>query len=203
MTFLSDGWHAMNMSEREKALAGLPYDISDPELAAQRAAARLALQAHNQSVALEEDGPAQALRELLGAMGRNVFIETPFHCAYGVNLFLGDDVYINSGCAILDCGKVAIGAKSMLGPAVQIYTAIHPLNPVERASGVETTAAVTLARNVWVGGAAVLCPGVTIGENAVVGAGAVVVKDVPANCVVVGNPAQIVRQLSVAPLLKP
>ncbi|NIA67677.1 sugar O-acetyltransferase [Pelagibius litoralis] len=186
----------MTMSERQKALAGLPYDISDPELAAQRAAVRRALQAHNQSVALEEDGPTQALRDLLGAMGRNVFIETPFHCAYGVNLFLGDNVYINSGCAILDCGKVEIGDGSMFGPAVQIYTAVHPLDPVERAKGTETAEAITIGQNVWVGGAAVLCPGVILGDNAVVGAGSVVVKDVAPNAVVVGNPAKVVRRLT-------
>lgn len=185
----------MTQSEHEKALAGLPYNIQDEELAALRAAVRRALHAHNQSVPLESEGPAPALREVLGAMGRNVFIETPFHCAYGVNLFLGDDVYINSGCAILDCGRVEIGAGSMLGPAVQIYTAIHPLDPVERATGVETTAAITLGTNVWIGGAAVLLPGVTVGDNAVVGAGAVVVKDVAANTVVVGNPAKVVRKI--------
>ena len=185
----------MTQSEREKALAGLPYDIADAELRDLRARIRQALHAHNHAVPDEDQGLTPALREALGGVGENVFIETPFHCAYGVNLFLGDDVYINAGCAILDCGRVEIGAKSMLGPAVQIYTAIHPVDPVERATGVETTAAITLGRNVWIGGAAVLCPGVTVGDNAVVGAGAVVVKDVAANTVVAGNPAKVIRAL--------
>lgn len=187
----------MSMTEREKALAGLPYNILDEELLSIRAGVRQALHVHNHSVPLDEEGVTPALREALGAVGKNVFIETPFHCAYGVNLFLGDDVYINSGCAILDCGRVEIGDKTMLGPAVQIYTAIHPLDPVERAKGTETTAAITLGHNVWIGGAAVLCPGVTIGDNAVVGAGAVVVKDVPPSVVVVGNPATVVRKIMV------
>lgn len=187
----------MTMSERQKALAGRPYSIFDAELRGLRATVRKALHAHNHAVPDEDAGLTPALRDALGDVGRNVFIETPFHCAYGVNLFLGDDVYINAGCAILDCGRVEIGAKSMLGPAVQIYTAIHPVDPVERATGIETTAAVTLDPNVWIGGAAVLLPGVTVGENAVVGAGSVVVKDVPANCVVVGNPARVVRRLDV------
>lgn len=187
----------MPATEREKALAGLPYNILDEELSRLRAQAREALHIHNQSIPVEEEGLTPALRKALGAVGKNVFIETPFHCAYGVNLFLGNDVYINSGCAILDCGRVEIGDKTMLGPAVQIYTAIHPLDPVERAKGTETTAAITLGRNVWVGGAAVLCPGVTIGDNAVVGAGAVVVKDVPPSAVVVGNPATVVRRITV------
>ncbi|WP_420348142.1 sugar O-acetyltransferase [Pelagibius sp.] len=186
----------MTMSERAKALAGLHYNISDPELRDLRANIRKALHVHNHAVGDEDAGLTPALRAALGGVGRNVFIETPFHCAYGVNLFLGDDVYINAGCAILDCGRVEIGSKTMLGPAVQIYTAIHPLDPVERATGVETTAAITLGRNVWVGGAAVLLPGVTIGENAVVGAGSVVVKDVPANTVVVGNPARPVKKVT-------
>ncbi len=185
----------MTMSEREKALAGQPYSIFDAELRDLRATVRKALHAHNHAVPDEDAGLAPALREALGGVGRNVFVETPFHCAYGVNLFLDDDVYINAGCAILDCGRVEIGAKTMLGPAVQIYTAIHPIDPVERATGVETTAAVTLGANVWIGGAAVLLPGVTVGENAVVGAGSVVVRDVPANTVVVGNPARVVRRL--------
>ncbi|WP_322096918.1 sugar O-acetyltransferase [Pelagibius sp.] len=183
------------MSERQKALAGEPYSIFDVELRGLRAKVRKALHAHNHSVPDEDAGLTPALREALGGVGENVFIETPFHCAYGVNLFLGDDVYINAGCAILDCGRVEIGPKTMLGPAVQLYTAIHPLDPGERATGVETTAAVTLGRNVWIGGAAVLLPGVTIGENAVVGAGSVVVRDVPANTVVVGNPARVVRTI--------
>ncbi len=185
----------MSMSEREKALAGLPYNMMDQELLGIRARVRQALHAHNHSVRKDDEGPAPELCAALGSVGKNVFIETPFHCAYGANLFLGDNVYINSGCAILDCGRVEIGDKTMLGPAVQIYTAIHPLDAVERAKGIETTAAITLGRNVWIGGAAVLCPGVTIGENAVVGAGSVVVKDVPPNVVVVGNPARIVRQI--------
>ncbi|HIP78352.1 MAG TPA: sugar O-acetyltransferase [Kiloniellaceae bacterium] len=185
----------MTISERAKALAGLHYDISDTELRNLRARIRQALYVHNHSVPDEDAGLTPALREALGGVGENVFIETPFHCAYGVNLFLGDDVYINAGCAILDCGRVEIGAKTMLGPAVQIYTAIHPLDPVERATGIETTAAIILGPNVWIGGAAVLLPGVSVGENAVVGAGSVVVRDVPANTVVVGNPAQVVRTI--------
>ncbi len=186
----------MALSEREKALAGQPYDIMDAELIALRDRIRRALHAHNHAVPVESEGPAPALREALGGIGKNVFIETPFHCAYGVNLFLGDDVYINSGCAILDCGRVEIGAKTMLGPAVQIYTAVHPLDPVERATGVETAEAITIGHNVWIAGAAVLCPGVSIGDNAVVGAGAVVTKDVPANSLAVGNPAKVVKQLT-------
>lgn len=186
----------MPLTEREKALAGLPYDIMDAELVDLRDRIRRALHAHNHAVPIESEGPAPALREALGRMGKNVFIETPFHCAYGVNLFLGDEVYINSGCAILDCGRVEIGDQTMLGPAVQIYTAVHPLDPIERATGVETAEAITIGRNVWIGGAAVLCPGVRIGDNAVVGAGAVVTKDVPADSLVVGNPAKVMRQLS-------
>jgi maltose O-acetyltransferase len=112
-----------------------------------------------------------------------------------VNTHLGADDFVNTGCVILDGARVEIGAKTLLGPAVQIYTAIHPLDPVERATFLETAKPVTLGRNVWIGGGAILLPGVSIGENAVVGAGSVVTKDVPADCVAVGNPAKVIRRL--------
>lgn len=186
----------MTMSEREKALAGLPYTIMDAELAALRDKARRALYAYNRSDPLDADPSPPILRDILGGLGENVFIETPFRCAYGVNLFLGDGVYMNTGCVILDCGKVEIGAGTMLGPSVHIYTAVHPLDPAARAAHLETTKAITIGRNVWVAGGAILCPGVTLGNNAVVGAGAVVTKDVPANTLVVGNPAQVVKGIA-------
>jgi maltose O-acetyltransferase len=174
---------------------GLPYDIMDPELIALREAARRACYAYNRSDPMEADGPSPLLRDLLGRLGAEVFIEAPFRCAYGVNTHIGDRAFLNTGCVILDCARVEIGEKCLLGPAVQIYTAIHPLDPVERAAGIETAKPVILGYNVWIGGAAVILPGVTIGDNAVIGAGSVVTKDVPANVVVAGNPAKAIRQI--------
>jgi maltose O-acetyltransferase len=183
------------MTEAEKMLAGLPYSIMDPELIALRETARQAFYAYNRSDPTEADPPSEILKGLLGAFGDGAFVETPFRCAYGVNTHLGADVFVNTSCVILDCARVEIGAKTLLGPAVQIYTAIHPLDPVERATFLETAKPVTLGRNVWIGGGAILLPGVSIGENAVVGAGSVVTKDVPADCVAVGNPAKVIRRL--------
>lgn len=184
------------LTEREKALAGLPYTIMDPELIALREAARRAIYAYNRSDPMEADAPSAILKELLGGFGEGAFVEVPFRCAYGVNTFLGDQVFLNSGCVILDCARVEIGAKTLLGPTVQIYTAVHPLDPAARATFLETAKPVVLGRDVWIGGGAILLPGVTVGDNAVVGAGSVVVKDVPANCVAVGNPATVIREIT-------
>ncbi len=183
------------MTAAEKMATGLPYDIMDPELKKQRRKAHVSLYAYNRSDPLEDDPPSPILRNLFGGFGDNVFIETPFRCAYGMNLYLGDGVYMNTGCVILDCAKVEIGAKTLLGPAVQLYTAQHPLDPAAREANIETAAPITIGRNVWIGGGAIVLPGVTIGDNAVIGAGSVVVKDIPANCVAVGNPAKVIRQI--------
>ncbi|WP_246116721.1 sugar O-acetyltransferase [Denitrobaculum tricleocarpae] len=185
------------MTEREKMAAGLDYYDMDPELSAMRNRARKLLRDFNRSDFLEGDGPNPVLKELLGTMADGVFIEMPFHCAYGVNLHLGENVYFNAGCAILDCADVRVGANSMFGPAVQIYTATHAFDPVERASGRESAQPITIGHDVWVGGGAILCPGVTIGDNAVIGAGSVVTKDIPANVVAVGNPCRVVRELEI------
>lgn len=184
------------MTEAEKMLAGLPYDIMAPELVALRETARVACYAYNRADPMEADPPSQILEDLLGGFGSGVFVEAPFRCAYGVHTYLGDQAFLNTGCVILDCARVEIGAKTLLGPAVQIYTAIHPLDPVERAAFIETARPVILGRNVWIGGAAVLLPGVSVGDNAVVGAGSVVTKDVPAGCVVAGNPAKVIRRIT-------
>jgi len=183
------------MTEAEKMAAGLPYDIMDAELKKLRRRAHLSCYTYNRSDPMEDDPPSPILRSLFGGFGADVFIETPFRCAYGVNLHVGDGVYMNTGCVILDCARVEIGEKTLLGPAVQIYTAIHPLDPEERAAFIETAKPVTLGRNVWIGGAAVILPGVTVGDEAVVGAGSVVTKDVPPRSVVAGNPAKVIRRI--------
>ena len=183
------------MTEVEKMAAGQPYDIMDPELKKMRRRAHLANYTYNRADPMEGDRQSPVLKSLFASLGEDVFIETPFRCAYGVNLHVGDGVYMNTGCVILDCAKVEIGAGTLLGPAVQIYTAIHPLDPAERAAHIETARPVILGKNVWIGGAAVILPGVTIGDNAVVGAGSVVTKDVAANTVVAGNPAKVIREI--------
>ena len=177
-------------SEREKMMAGEWYCCLDPELDAMRERARRAVHAHNTSPPNERGTMAPALRALLGSAPAGIFLEAPFHCAYGFNIFLGDGVYLNAGCTILDTASVRIGARSMLGPSVQIYCADHHRDPVLRSQGLETARPVTIGADVWVGGGAILLGGVTVGDGAIVGAGAVVTRDVAPGATVVGNPAR-------------
>lgn len=133
---------------------------------------------------------APELQNLLGHVGKGCFLEAPFHCAYGMNIHLGDNVYFNAGCVVLDTAPVRVGEGSMFGPNVQIYCAHHAKDPADRAQGLEIGLPVTIGRQVWIGGGAILLPGITIGDNATIGAGSVVTKDVAAGATVVGNPAR-------------
>ena len=135
------------------------------------------------------------MRELFGSLGENVWIEPPFHCDYGSNIRFADGAYVNFGCTILDCNVVRVGRNVKLGPSVQIYAAYHPILAAERIRGPELSARVTIGDNVWIGGAAIVLPGVTIGANTTIGAGSVVTRDVPPDVVAVGNPCRVVRRL--------
>ena len=135
------------------------------------------------------------LQQLLGKIGLNSIIEPPFYCSYGQNIYIGDYVYMNWMCTILDNNAVHIGHHVMIGPGVQFYTAAHPLQGKDRIQGWEETKAIAIEDNVWIGGSAILLPGVRIGRNAVVGAGAVVSRNVPENSVVVGNPARVIKEI--------
>lgn len=169
--------------------AGKWYTCLDPALLQLQAAARDALHEHN-TLHPERRGPiGPKLRALMAAVGLDARIETPFHCAYGINIHLGDRVYLNSGCVILDTARVEIGAGTMLGPQVQIYCPNHHKDRALRAQGLERARPVIIGQDVWIGGGAIILPGVRIGDGAIVAAGAVVTKDVPANETVIGNPA--------------
>lgn len=178
-------------SAKQKMIAGEPYHAGDPELQADLAANAEWMVRFN--AALGE--PAQVwhalLAERLGAVGKGALVRPPFHCDYGFNISLGADVFLNFGCIILDVAPVSIGADTRIGPAVQIYTADHPRDADERRTGIESGRPVTIGSNVWIGGGAIILPGVRIGDNAIVGAGSVVTRDVPAGATVVGNPARI------------
>jgi maltose O-acetyltransferase len=180
-------------TEKEKMLAGESYNCLDPDLQVERQRVKELLRRYNAS----EAGPEQQtiLRQLLGQIGRDSIIEPPFYCSYGRNIHIGDHVYLNVLCTILDCNEVHIGHHVMIGPNVQIYTAAHLLQAEARIQGWEVAKPIVIEDNVWLGGGAILLPGVTIGRNAVVGAGAVVSQDVPANTVVVGNPARVIREI--------
>jgi maltose O-acetyltransferase len=132
---------------------------------------------------------------LLGQIGQNSVIEPPFYCSYGQNIHIGDHVFLNVLCTILDCNTVHIGHHVMIGPAVQIYTATHHLQAEARIQGWEVAKPIAIEDNVWIGGGAILLPGVRIGRNAVVGAGAVVTRSVPADTIVAGNPARVTREI--------
>ena len=130
--------------------------------------------------------------------GENVYFEPPFHCEYGKHITLGENFYSNAGCVMLDVARIRIGNNVMFGPNVSIYTAGHPLHPDSRNSGYEYGIPVTIGNNVWIGGCCVILPGVTIGDNAVIGAGSVVTKDIPANVCAAGNPCRVIREITEA-----
>jgi maltose O-acetyltransferase len=181
-------------SEKEKMLAGQLYDPLDPQLSAERRRARLLFKALNDTRDDELDERARLIKQLIPESGSRVWIEPPFYCDYGSNITLADNVFFNFNCVVLDVAPVIIGSNVMFGPAVQIYTATHPLGARERREGLESGKAVFIGDDVWVGGGAIICPGVRIGAKAVIGAGSVVTKDIPEGVVAVGNPCRVVRE---------
>ncbi|MEN8242900.1 MAG: sugar O-acetyltransferase [Chloroflexota bacterium] len=180
-------------TEKEKMLAGETYNCLDPELEVDRQKAKSLYRRFN--LIEDELERRSILRQLLGKIGNNSMIEPPFYCSYGQNTIIGEHVFINYLCDIIDNNLVQIGDHTMLGPCVQIYTAAHALQAEARNQGMEVAKPITIEENVWIGGSAIILPGVTIGRNAVVGAGAVVTKRVPANMVVAGNPARVIREI--------
>lgn len=180
-------------TEKEKMLAGESYNCLDPDLETIRQKAKELVRLYNLSEAVPERHTI--LQQLLGQIGQNSIIEPPFYCSYGQNIHIGDHVYLNVLCTILDCNEVHLGHHVMIGPNVQIYTAAHHLQAEARNQGLEIAKPIVIEDNVWIGGGAILLPGVRIGRNSVVGAGAVVSKNVPASMVVAGNPARVIREI--------
>jgi maltose O-acetyltransferase len=185
----------MSDSALGKMAAGEWYDGLDPQLEALRVIARRAVFAHNMLPPDERGDVGPGLKALLREFGANARIEAPFHCAYGFNIGLGDDVFINAGCTILDTAPIHIGARTLLGPNVQIYCAEHHKDGGERAAGLEIARPVHIGEHVWIGGGAIILAGVRIGAGAIIGAGAVVTHDVAEGATVVGNPARPIRNL--------
>ena len=181
----------MFMSERQKMISGLPYDPGDPELQADQTAAKLWMARYNAAMGATPTDRRDLLRQKLGEVGEGAIIRPPFHCDYGYNIRLGRGVFMNFNCIVLDICEVEIGDLTQIGPGVQILTADHPRDPVQRAEGIEFGKPVTIGRNVWIGGGAIILPGVTIGDDAVIGAGSVVTRDVPEGATAAGNPARL------------
>jgi maltose O-acetyltransferase len=181
-------------SEREKMLAGEPYDPLDPELAAARARARDLCRALNATGEAEQDARRRILNELFGAGGDTVWMQPPFFCDYGSNIELGERVFFNFSCVVLDVCPVRIGSFTLFGPAVQILTPLHPMDAALRRRE-EYGRPVEIGSDVWVGGGAIILPGVRIGSRAVIGAGSVVTRDVPEGVFAAGNPCRVVREI--------
>ncbi|UPV72924.1 sugar O-acetyltransferase [Halorussus limi] len=182
-------------SEKEKMLNGELYDADAPELRAERERARELTRRYNRTGADDRETRRQILEELLGSLGDECEIEPPFRCDYGYNVHVGENFYANFDCVVLDVRRVEFGDNCQVGPGVHVYTATHPLKAADRIEGPEYGKPVTVGDNVWIGGRAVLNPGVTVGDDAVVGSGAVVTDDVPDGVVVQGNPATVVKEL--------
>jgi maltose O-acetyltransferase len=176
-------------------LAGEMYDPLDPELAAARERARDLCQALNATREVQQPERRQVLRELFGRGGDTVWMQPPFFCDYGSNIELGERVFFNFNCVVLDVCAVRIGSFSLFGPAVQIYTAMHPFNARLRRHQ-EFGKPVDIGSDVWVGGGAIILPGVRIGSQAVIGAGSVVTRDVPDGMFAAGNPCRVIRAIT-------
>ena len=182
-------------SERQKMLAGEMYDPLDPELVAAREHARDLCQALNATREAHQDERRRILHELFGRGGDTVWMQPPFFCDYGSNIELGERVFFNFNCIVLDVCHVRIGDFSLFGPAVQIYTPMHPLDAEQRRQK-EFGKPVAIGSDVWVGGGAIILPGVRIGSRAVIGAGSVVTRDVPEGVFAAGNPCRVIRDIT-------
>ena len=192
------------MTEREKMLAGMLYDCGDAELLTQWHKAKNLMRDYNRLDSDDLAAKDRILTELLGGRGTNLWITAPFYVDYGNNIFFGNNCEVNMNCTFLDDNRIVIGDNALIAPNVQIYTAFHPTNAADRfgppredgsfAFCKTQTSPVTIGNNVWIGGGAILLPGVTIGDNVVIGAGSIVTKDIPANSVACGNPCRVIRE---------
>jgi maltose O-acetyltransferase len=182
-------------SEKEKMLKGELYDPLDPQLSSERLRARRLFKWLNDTPANQPDERARIIRQLIPAAGEGVWIESPFYCDYGSNITLGDKVYFNFNCVVLDVAPVLIGSGVLFGPSVQIYAATHPMRAVERRIGLESGMPVQIGDDVWVGGGAIICPGVHIGARSVIGAGSVVTRNIPDDVFAAGNPCRFIRAI--------
>lgn len=185
----------MAKTELQKMLSDELYLANDPLLIEMRNNARRLFSKYNQTAYENHKERKAIMTSLLGKAGNNLDIQAPFFCDYGSHIFTGENVFMNFNCIILDCAEVVLGDNVFFGPNVQVYTAYHPVIAAERIKGPELAAPIAVKDNVWVGGGAIICKGVTIGENTTIGAGSVVTRDIPANVFAAGNPCRVIREL--------
>ncbi len=185
-----------SQSELDKMVSGQLYNPADPELVHKRWLARRWMAEFSGIPYDDLDQKRKAYESFFGAAGKNLFIEPPFYCDYGFNIYWGDQSYANFNCVFLDCAPIHIGSRVFMAPAVQLYTATHPVEHEARNSGVEFAKPISIGDDVWIGGGAIVNPGVTIGHRSVIGSGSVVARDIPDDVVAVGNPARVVRRIS-------
>lgn len=186
----------LKMTEWERLQNGLIYNDFDADLFERRVAAKKLFRAYNQTDDNEIELRMQIMQKLLKNVGKNVWIEPDFKCEFGKNITIEDDVYINFGCVILDCAEVTIGSHSLLGPNIGLYAANHSTDATERINGGCYGKPIHIGKNVWLGGDVKVLPGVSIGNNTIIGTGSIVTKNIPANVIAAGNPCKVIREIT-------
>lgn len=186
---------AETRTQRERMLAGQLFQAGDPEIIADVLRAHGLVDQFNQTGAEQTDARTKLLAELLGSLGEDADIRPTFRCDLGFTTHIGARTYVNFGAVFLDIGGITIGEDVQIGPNVQLLTSTHPIDPVTRREGWESAEPIVIGDNVWLGGGVIVCPGVTIGENTVIGAGSVVTKDVQSDVIAAGNPARVHRSI--------
>lgn len=184
------------MSEKDKMLNQEYYISWDEELTEEREKAKDLLYEFNNTRPSQRNIRNQIIKKLFNSVGENAWIESPFNCDYGNNITVGDNFYSNTNCTILDCAKVTIGNNVWIGPNVSLYTPNHAIDAIERKAGYEISLPINIGDNVWIGGSVTIVPGVTIGENTIIGAGSVVTSDIPSNVIAFGIPCRVIRSIT-------
>jgi maltose O-acetyltransferase len=183
-------------TEKEKMLDGELYDPLDKQLSDERLKTRLLIKELNDTREDQVEERNRILKELIPDARPGLWLQPPFYCDYGTNMKTGEKVFFNFNCVVLDVAEVSIGSRTLFGPNVQIYTATHPMDHRERALGLEYAKQIVIGEDVWVGGSAIICPGVTIGNRSIIGPGSVVTKDIPAEVFAAGNPCRVIKILT-------
>lgn len=195
LSFYNDVLKIIMKTEKQKMLDGELYDALDKQLADDRTRTRLLIKRLNDTAEDQTQLRAEILRELIPDAGDGLWIQPPFYCDYGYNMMVGEKVFFNFNCVVLDVTYVQIGSRTLFGPNVQIYTATHPMDYKQRASGLEYAKPIKIGEDVWVGGSTIICPGVSIGDRTIIGAGSVVTRDIGSDVFAAGNPCKVIRKL--------